>query len=302
MHMWTRIKDLLLSREKGRKFVILIPYGWLLLFFMLPFLIILKISFSEAVIGMPPYKPIVTWVGQNFAQFTLNLENYKFLFFDNLYILSYMDSILMAGFSTLIALLIGYPMAYGITQSSKNMQKILLLLVMLPFWTSFVLRVYAWIMMLNTSGLINNVLMDFGIISHPLKLLYTDGAISIGIVYCYLPFMILPLYATLEKFDRSYLEAAADLGCRPFRRFISITLPLTKSGIIAGCMLVFIPAMGEFVIPELLGSSEFLAIGRILWNEFFTNRDWPVASALAIMMLLLMCLPILYFQRSQEKS
>ena len=277
-----------------------VPFLWLLLFFLIPFAIVLKISFSDARIAMPPYDPLLHWVDHQVLQVKLNLGNYAFLIEDPLYWKSYLNSIKIAGISTLLCLLLGYPMAYGIARSSPSTRNILLLLVILPFWTSFLLRVYAWIGILKNNGLINNALMGLGIIDQPIQMLQTDFAVYIGIVYSYLPFMILPLYANLEKMDLTLLEAAADLGSRPWESFLKVTLPLSMPGIIAGCLLVFIPAVGEFVIPALLGDPGTLMIGKVLWTEFFNNRDWPVASAVAIALLLFLVIPIMYFQRAQD--
>jgi len=286
----------------GRTLVSGVPYLWLLLFFLVPFLIVLKISVSEIRLAMPPYEPLFTWIADHVVSLRINFENYAFLFKDSLYWKSFLNSILTAGISTVFCLLIGYPMAYGIARSQPAWRNLLLLLVMLPFWTSFLLRVYAWIGILKNNGVINNVLMSLGIIDEPIVMLQTNFAMYIGIVYSYLPFMVLPLYTAIEKLDQSLLEAAADLGCRPVKAFFRITLPLTKSGIIAGCMLVFIPAVGEFVIPALLGGPDALMIGRVLWEEFFNNRDWPVASAVAIAMLFVLVFPIMLYQRSQGQQ
>jgi putrescine transport system permease protein len=284
----------------GRAMVTSVPFLWLLLFFLIPFAIVLKISFSDARIAMPPYDPLLYWVDHQVLQVKLNLGNYAFLIEDPLYWKSYLNSIKIAGISTLLCLLLGYPMAYGIARSSPSTRNILLLLVILPFWTSFLLRVYAWIGILKNNGLINNALMSLGMIDQPIQMLQTDFAVYIGIVYSYLPFMILPLYANLEKMDLTLLEAAADLGSRPWESFLKVTLPLSMPGIIAGCLLVFIPAVGEFVIPALLGDPGTLMIGKVLWTEFFNNRDWPVASAVAIALLLFLVIPIMYFQRAQD--
>ena len=286
----------------GRTLVTGVPYLWLLLFFLVPFLIVLKISVSEIRLAMPPYEPLFTWIADHVVSLRINFENYAFLFKDSLYWKSFLNSILTAGISTVFCLLIGYPMAYGIARSQPAWRNLLLLLVMLPFWTSFLLRVYAWIGILKNNGVINNVLMSLGIIDEPIVMLQTNFAMYIGIVYSYLPFMVLPLYTAIEKLDQSLLEAAADLGCRPVKAFFRITVPLTKSGIIAGCMLVFIPAVGEFVIPALLGGPDALMIGRVLWEEFFNNRDWPVASAVAIAMLFVLVFPIMLYQRSQGQQ
>ncbi|MGH8130529.1 MAG: ABC transporter permease subunit [Steroidobacteraceae bacterium] len=286
----------------GRTAVTGIPYLWLLLFFLLPFLIVLKISVSAMQMAMPPYEPLVTWASAQVMELKVNLANYAFLWDDALYRNAYLNSILTAAISTILCLLIGYPMAYGIARSPTAWRNLLLLLVMLPFWTSFLLRVYAWIGILKNNGLINNFLMWLGVIDEPIVMLQTNFAVYIGIVYSYLPFMVLPLYTAIEKLDLSLLEAAADLGCRPIKVFFRVTVPLTSSGIIAGCMLVFIPAVGEFVIPALLGGPGTLMIGRVLWEEFFNNRDWPIASAVAIAMLLLLVIPIMVLQRFQGRQ
>jgi len=286
----------------GRTLVTGVPYLWLLLFFLVPFLIVLKISVSQMQMAMPPYEPLVTWASAQVVEFKINLGNYSFLWEDALYRNAYLNSVLTAGVSTILCLLIGYPMAYGIARSKPEWRNLLLLLVMLPFWTSFLLRVYAWIGILKNNGVINNFLMWLGVIDEPIVMLQTDFAVYIGIVYSYLPFMVLPLYTAIEKLDGSLLEAAADLGCRPVKAFFRITVPLTMGGIIAGCMLVFIPAVGEFVIPALLGGPDTLMIGRVLWEEFFNNRDWPIASAVAIAMLLLLVIPIMVLQRFQGQQ
>jgi len=284
----------------GKALVTSVPFLWLLLFFLIPFAIVLKISFSDALIAMPPYQPLISWASEKVLEITVNLGNYAFLVEDNLYWKAYLNSIMVAGISTLLCLLIGYPMAYAIARSSTATRNVLLLLVILPFWTSFLLRVYAWIGILKNNGLINNALMALGVIDQPIQMLQTDFAVYVGIVYSYLPFMILPLYANLEKMDLTLLEAAADLGSRPWEAFVKVTLPLSIPGIIAGCLLVFIPAVGEFVIPALLGDPGMLMIGKVLWTEFFNNRDWPVASAVAIALLLFLVIPIMFFQRAQD--
>jgi putrescine transport system permease protein len=262
--------------------------------------IVLKISFSTSQIAMPPYEPLLHWTGDKVMQIKLNLGNFAFLVEDDLYWKAYLNSIKVAAISTLLCLLIGYPMAYAMARSDPARRNILLLLVALPFFTSFLLRVYAWIGILKNNGFINNALMSLGVIDQPIQMLQTDFAVYIGIVYSYLPFMIMPLYANLEKMDLTLLEAAADLGCRPWQGFLKITLPLSKYGIIAGCMLVFIPAVGEFVIPSLLGDPGMLMIGKVLWTEFFNNRDWPVASAVAIALLLFLVIPIMFLDRAQN--
>ncbi|KRP73131.1 spermidine/putrescine ABC transporter permease [Pseudomonas paralactis] len=285
----------------GKQVVIGIPFLWLFLFFALPFFIVLKISFAEADVAIPPYTEIYTYVEQK-LEVVLNLANYSLLAGDELYIAAYLGSLKMAFFSTLLCLLIGYPMAYAIATSRKEMQTVLVLLIMMPTWTAILIRVYAWMGILSNNGLLNGFLMSMGLISEPLQILNTNVAVYIGVVYSYLPFMILPLYANLVKHDQSLLEAASDLGSSTFNSFWKITVPLSKNGIIAGCMLVFIPVVGEFVIPELLGGPETLMIGKVLWQEFFNNRDWPVASALAVVMLAILIVPIILFNRSQAKE
>ena len=281
--------------------VISVPYLWMLVFFAIPFLIVLKISFSKLAIAMPPYTPVLEFV-DNAVSLKLNLSNYINLFTDSLYIQAYLSSIKIAAISTFLALLIGYPMAYVIARLPPSTRSIAMMLVILPSWTSFLIRVYAWIGILKPNGLLNDVLMGLHLISEPLQISNTPTAAYIGIVYCYLPFMVLPLYTNLVKHDNRLLEAAYDLGAKPWKAFFKITLPLSKAGIIAGCMLVMIPAVGEFVIPELLGGPDTLMIGRVLWGEFFNNRDWPTASAVAIVMLLLLMIPILIFNRVQQRE
>jgi putrescine transport system permease protein len=276
--------------------VIGVPFFWLALFFAAPFAIILKISFADPLIALPPFTPF--WDSEQGLLATL--DNYRFLTEDDLYWVSYLKSFKVAFISTGFCLLIGYPMAYGIARAEGAWKHILLMLIILPFWTSFLLRVYAWMGMLSTHGTINQVLLAAGIIDAPLQLLYTDFAVYLGIVYTYLPFMILPLYATLERLDGALLDASADLGARPARVFLDVTLPLSKPGVIAGCMLVFIPAMGEFVIPALLGGLDSLMIGKTLYDEFFVNRDWPLASAVATILVLILVIPIMFFQHSQQ--
>jgi putrescine transport system permease protein len=285
----------------GRQAVIGVPFLWLFLFFALPFLIVIKISFAEADVAIPPYTDIFVYAEQK-LDIVLNFANYGLLTGDDLYISAYLGSLKMAFFSTLLCLLIGYPMAYGISIARKEMQTVLLLLIMMPTWTAILIRVYAWMGILSNNGLLNAFLMWLGVIHEPLQILNTNLAVYIGVVYSYLPFMILPLYANLVKHDQSLLEAASDLGSSTFNSFWKITVPLSKNGIIAGCMLVFIPVVGEFVIPELLGGPETLMIGKVLWQEFFNNRDWPVASSLAVVMLLILIVPIILFNRSQAKE
>ena len=285
----------------GRNFVIAVPNLWLILFFMIPFLVVLKISLAEPRIAIPPYSPLWDWVNGE-LKFNINFENYAYMWEDTLYINAYLSSIKIATISTLLALFIGYPMGYYIARSPEPKRSILLLLVVLPFWTSFLLRVYAWIGILKTKGILNEVLMWVGIIDEPLIIMQTDVAVYIGIVYTYLPFLILPLYANLVKLDDTLLEASRDLGASRISSFFRITLPLSMPGIIAGSMLVFIPVIGEFVIPTLLGGPDTLMIGKVLWGEYFSNRDWPVASAVAMVMLVVMIIPIMILRSAQNKG
>ena len=284
-----------------RATVIGIPYLWLLLFFAVPFLIVLMISFSLSRVGSPPYTWLLQYVDGGFS-LKLNLENYLALFRDSIYAQAFLSSIRIAAISTFLTLLIGYPMAYAIARARKESQTTLLLLIMMPTWTAILIRVYAWMGILSNNGLLNGFLLWTGLISEPLQILNTNIAVYIGVVYSYLPFMILPLFANLVKHDHTLLEAASDLGSSNFNNFWKITVPLSKNGIIAGSMLVFIPVVGEFVIPELLGGPETLMIGKVLWQEFFNNRDWPVASALAVVMLAILIIPIILFNRNQAKE
>ena len=293
-----RLKSL---QPTGQQFVIGVPFLWLFLFFLLPFGIVLKISFTEAAVAIPPYTEIASYVDEQF-QLLLNFGNYFLLAGDELYIAAYLGSLQIAFISTLLCLLIGFPMAYAIARAPADRQTVLLLLIMMPTWTAILIRVYAWMGILSNSGVLNSVLLGLGLVDRPLQILNTNVAVYIGIVYSYLPFMILPIYANLVKHDQSLLEAASDLGSSTINSFWKITVPLSKNGVIAGCMLVFIPAVGEFVIPELLGGPETLMIGKILWQEFFNNRDWPVASALAVIMLLILMFPIILFNRNQTKE
>ncbi|MDD7805614.1 MAG: ABC transporter permease subunit [Endozoicomonas sp. (ex Botrylloides leachii)] len=285
----------------GRRMVIGVPYLWLLIFFLIPFAIVVKISFSMADIAIPPYTQIISYV-DNTLSINLDLSNYFYLVDNSIYLKSYLISIKLAFISTLLCLLLGYPMAYAMSKTAKRTQSLLFVLVLLPSWTSFLIKIYAWMGILKNNGLLNNALIWLGVIDQPLHILNTNIAVYIGIVYAYLPYMVLPIFANLVKLDQSLQEAAKDLGATPLRTFFSITLPLSRSGIIAGCMLVFIPAIGEYVIPELLGGSGSLMIGKVLWQEFFNNRDWPLASALAVVMLLLLCIPVALFNRQQTKE
>ena len=273
-----------------KKALIAAPYLWLLLFFLVPFAIVLKISLAEPVFGQPPYTQ------------TISLENFAFLFSDKLYAITYLRSVFMAACATLLCLALGFPMAYGIARSNRATRSLLLMLIILPFWISFLLRVYAWMGLMNNYGTINSLLLWVGVIDQPVQLMYTDFAVFVGLVYSYLPFMILPLYASLERMDLDLVEAAQDLGASRSRAFWDVTWPLARPGVIAGCLLVFIPAIGEYVIPYLLGGPESLLIGRVLFDEFFVNRDWPLASAVAIVLLLLLVIPIVLLQRYQARD
>jgi putrescine transport system permease protein len=293
-------------RDWSRALVVLIPAAWLVVFFLVPTLIVLKISLSQTVIAQPPYTPTLDltagWQGLRDFFAALSLDNYRALGADSLYVISYLRSLVIGALSTLILLLVGYPIAYGIARLPRRLQPVLVMAVFLPFLTAFLIRIYAWINILQREGLLNDALMALGVIREPLVWLSTDTAIVIGIVYSYLPFMVLPLYASLEKMDETLLEAAADLGCPAWKAFWLITLPLSASGVLAGALLCFIPIAGEFVIPDLLGGSNSLMIGQTLWLEFFQNRDWPVASAVAIALLLILLLPILLYQHLQLRA
>jgi len=297
---WT---EYVLRNWSGQRLVIAVPYLWLVIFFLVPFLIVLKISFAEfSPLGRPPYEPVFRWLDEGALQIKLLIGSYQYLFNEPLYVSSWIYSIKVAAISTILCLCLGYPMAYAIARSSPTYRNVFLMLVILPFWTSFLLRVYAWIGLLKTDGVINQVLRGMGLIDEPLAMMNTSFAVYIGIVYSYLPFMILPLYSNLEKHDNTLLEAAQDLGAGPIKSFMRITLPLSFPGIVAGSLLVFIPAVGEYVIPSLLGSTDQLMIAKLLSDEFFLNRDWPRASAVAIAMLLLLVVPIMIFQHFQNKE
>jgi putrescine transport system permease protein len=287
---------------RGR-LVILIPALWLAAFFLVPFLIVAKISLSQTAIALPPYTPVFDlaagWQGLREFVGGLTLEGYKLVASDSLYIVSYLRSLFIAALSTFILLLIGYPIAYGIARAPRRWQPVLAMAIFLPFLTAFLIRIYAWINILQREGLLNDVLLALGIVREPLVWLSTDTAVVIGIVYSYLPFMVLPLYASLEKMDETLLEAAADLGCPAWKAFWLVTVPLSAQGIAAGTLLCFIPITGEFVIPDLLGGSGSLMIGQTLWNEFFQNKDWPVASAVAVALLMILLVPIVLYQRLQ---
>jgi putrescine transport system permease protein len=273
-----------------------LPYLWLGVLFLVPFLIVLKISLSDTAVAQPPYAPVFEW--SDVAGFLggLDLENFELLVQDDLYLLATLSSVRIAALSTLLLLLVGFPIAYAMARAPERYRALLVALVILPFWTSFLIRIYAWVAILKPEGLLTQALTGLGLISEPLHILNTETAVYIGIVYAYLPFMVLPLYATLEKMDDTLLEAALDLGSPPWRSFWTITVPLAMPGIMAGSLLCFIPAVGEFVIPDLLGGSETLMIGRQLWSEFFSNRDWPLASAVAILLLIVLVVPIVIYR------
>lgn len=284
--------------ESWKRVALAIPFVWLLVFFLAPFAIILKISLADPILAQPPFSPVFDENG-NLAT---SLGNYGFLLTDKLYAITYLRSVVMALLTTILCLLLGFPMAHGIARSSPSVRSLLLLLIVLPFWISFLLRVYAWMGLLNNHGVINNFLIWLGVIDQPLQFMYTDLAAAIGLTYSYLPFMILPLYASLERMDMDLVEAAQDLGASRSVAFWDITWPLARPGVIAGCLLVFIPAMGEYVIPYLLGGPESLFIGRVLFDEFFVNRDWPLASAVAVVLLLLLVVPIVLLQHYRTRN
>ena len=291
-----------------RWLLISVPYLWLLVFFLVPFFIVFKISLSDIATAIPPYTPTFDWsqglsgIGTFLSQ--LDFENYFFIFEDPLYLNAYWSALTIAAISTFLTLLIAYPIAYGMARAPKEWQPTLVMLVILPFWTSFLIRVYAWIGILSPEGLLNQLLFALGIVDRdaPLQILATDTAVYIGIVYSYLPFMILPLYSALEKMDETLLEAAADLGCPPLAAFWKITWPLSLPGVFAGCLLCFIPAVGEFVIPDLLGGSDTLMIGKVLWTEFSVNRSWTVSSAVAVLLLMVLVIPIVFYQNLQARE
>jgi putrescine transport system permease protein len=286
--------------------VILLPYLWLAIFFLAPFVIVLKISLSQSVLAQPPYTPVLDltagWQGLKEFAAQLSLDSFRLLASDSLYLLSYVKSLQVASISTALLFALGYPIAYGMARAPRAWQPMLVMAVVLPFWTSFLIRIYAWINILQRDGLLNDVLMRLHIIDAPAAWLSSDTAIYIGMVYSYLPFMVLPLYASLEKIDESLLEAASDLGCPSWKAFWLVTFPLSLPGVAAGALLSFIPIVGEFVIPDLLGGSESQMIGQTLWTEFFSNRDWPVASAIAIALLGLLLVPLLFYERLQQRS
>lgn len=285
----------------GRTGVIAFPFAFLFLFFFVPFILVIGISFSQQQLGVPPYSAL-TELKDGVLNIALNLTHYQFLINDDLYTATYISSLWMALVSTFFCLLIGYPIAYYMARAEPSSRNTLMMLVMLPFWTSFLIRVYAWVAILKNDGLLNHFLMWLGLIHDPLRLYHSNWGVYIGMVYSYLPFMIMPLYAHLVKMDLTLLEAAYDLGAKPWKAFLQVTLPLSKNGIIAGSLLVFIPAVGEYVIPELLGGADTLMIGRVMWNEFFENVDWPMASAVTCAMVVLLLVPMALFQHYQTKE
>jgi putrescine transport system permease protein len=294
------------SLSNGARLVVAAPYAWLIAFFLVPFLIVIKISLSETAIAQPPYVPVLDvaagWQGLRDFVAGLSLANYVTLAGDDLYVLSYLKSLKVAAVSTAILVLCGLPLAYAMARAPRRMRPLLLMLVVLPFWTSFLIRVYAWINILQRDGLLNQALLWLGLVDQPTTWLATDTAVYIGLVYSYLPFMVLPLYASLEKLDETLLEAAADLGCPRWKTFFVITLPLALPGLGAGALLCFIPIVGEFVIPDLLGGSDAAMIGQTLWTEFFANKDWPVASAVAVVLVVLLVVPIAVYQHLQTRE
>lgn len=294
------------SRLSGRWLIAALPYLWLIAFFLVPFLIVLKISLSQTAIAQPPYTPTLDlaagWEGLKAFLGQLSFSTYGLLLQDDIYLFSYLKSLQIAALSTLALVVIGLPIAYGMARAPARAQAILLVAVILPFWTSFLIRVYAWINILQRDGLLNDALRALGLIDEPVAWLASDTAVYIGIIYSYLPFMVLPLYANFQKLDETLLEAAADLGCPRWKTFFVVTLPLVLPGLAAGALLCFIPIIGEFVIPDLLGSSQTLMIGQTLWTEFFANRDWPVASAIAVVLLVLLVVPIAFYENVQSRQ
>lgn len=285
-----------------RWLIIMPPLLFLVVFLLVPFAIAFKISLADSAIAVPPFTPLLTTTDDGHTQITLSFENYRLLATDAVYLLSYVFSLRTAAVATVLCLLCGYPMAYAIARAPRGLQTVLLMLVILPFWTSFLLRVYALEGIIGDHGLLNTLLLQLGLVSAPLRILNTPAAVYLGIVYSYLPFMILPLYATLERLDPALLEAATDLGGHPWRAFFDVTLPLSLPGVAAGAMLTFIPAIGEFVIPSLLGGPNSLMIGRVLWDEFFANHNWPVASAVAAVFVVLLVGPIVLYQHLETKA
>ena len=296
-----------LQPQNRRWIVTAIPYLWMVIFFLVPFFIVLKISFSNSEIAQPPYSPVFDFFidgwDETLDKFTsLTTDNYLRLIQDSIYSSSYLSSLWIAGSSTVMMLFIAYPIAYGMARAPKSWRPTLVMMVILPFWTSFLIRVYAWIAILSEEGLLNSALTWLGVIDEPIQILSTNTAVYIGILYSYLPFMVLPLYSNLEKMDDSLIEAAKDLGCTQMGAFWRVTFPLSLPGVIAGCFLVFIPAVGEFVIPDLLGGSDTIMIGKTMWEEFFNNRDWPAASGVAIALLIILMIPIMIFQTNEARQ
>ncbi len=289
-------------QSRWRQIVTVIPFSWLLVFFLAPFFIVAKISLAELAIASPPFTSLIEWTGDGIMTIRLVFDNFVYIWEDSLYFDTYVNSLKISVTCTFLCLLFGYPIAYAIVRSGPVAKPLLLFAIILPFWTSFLLRVYSWMGLLADQGTINNLLIALGVIDEPIRMLYTEFAVYIGIVYTYMPFMILPLYANMEKLDNSLNEAAADLGSKPTNTFFKITLPLTIPGIVAGSLLVFIPATGEYVIPDLLGGGNVQMIGRVLYNEFSRNSDWPVAAAVAIVLLFILVLPIMVFQHYQGKA
>jgi putrescine transport system permease protein len=286
----------------GRRLVIGLPAAWMALFFLLPFLVTLKIAFSTSIVGIPPIGPIVTMTDDGALQLTIHIENWSYLFSDPMYVVAYARALFTALVTTILCLAVGYPMAYAIARSSRRWRLLLLMLVIMPFWTSFLIRVYAWMGILKENGLLNNLLLWLHVIHQPLVIMNTQWAVYLVMTYAYLPFMLLPLYATLEKMDLGLVEAAQDLGAKPFTTFLLITLPLSLPGIVAGSLLVFIPAVGEFLIPTLVGSPGHMMIASVVFNEFFNNRDWPTASAVATAVVLFLLIPIVLLVRLRARS
>ena len=285
----------------GTRLLILPPFLWLCLLFLVPFVMVLAISLSSVRVGMPPYEPLFSWRGALLA-IQLNFENFQFVLGDDIYIRAYLSSLKVAAISTAMVFLIGYPLAYGISRCSARWRSVLVFLVIVPFWSSLLIRVYSWMAILRNDGLLNSLLLNLGLIDQPLQIMNTETAIYIGIVYSYLPFMVLPIYSNLAAADRTLVEAARDLGCSVFSAFWRVTFPLSLAGVAAGCALVFIPVVGEFVIPDLLGGAGTQMIGRTIWVEFFNNRDWPVASAVTVLLLLILVVPIILVQSRLSKA
>ncbi|KQZ56236.1 hypothetical protein ASD63_24805 [Ensifer sp. Root558] len=285
----------------AKRLLIAIPYSWLLVLFLAPFALVAGISLSTVRLGMPPFEPLTAWDG-SILNLRLNFENFLYVLTDDTYLLAYLTSLKIAAISTAAMLFIAYPLAYGIASCSPSSRSLLVFLVIVPFWSSMLIRVYSWMSILRNDGLLNALLLKIGLISEPLRILNTETAIYIGIVYTYLPFMVLPIYSTLSSADRTLIEAARDLGCSRISAFWRVTFPLSLPGVLAGCALVFIPVVGEFVIPDLLGGADTQMIGRAIWLEFFNNRDWPMAAAVTIVLLALLVVPIVYFQSRQSRE